>query len=234
MKGIKANSNEIRHKGKTLDKVLDKIKPDGSVIASKTQLGNVKIGDNINVDNDGTISVESLKTMVNFNTDDVPSSAASVVKIAKLTSPNFNKLYVPGVTTSNPGVVKAGKGLEVTNQGIIRIDPAHFITNIEFSVSVPSSQYDEGINTYFGNNPKEIVRCMGLNPDDFNNLDQFAEELINGEIGGAYMVTFYFYNTDDDESCKMLHGLFNYEIYRESGSIDSYDFYIGNSSIHSM
>lgn len=233
MKGIKANSNEIRHKGNTLDKVLDKIKPNGSVIASATQLGNVKIGDNISVTEDGTISVNALKT-TNRAADNVPLNAASIMRISKPSSFDYNRIYVPGATTNNPGVVKVGRGLSVNNLSELSIDPAYFVTNVQFSASVPSSQYDKSIGGYFGDNAKEIVRCMGLNPSDFDDLEQFAQELINEEIGGTYIVTFYLYNIDDGDSYQMVHGLFHYNIGVVSGSIYSYEFYIGEMQIMAM
>lgn len=64
MKHIKIKSSEVLHGGKTLDKEIKdinikigKIAPDGTKIATRESLGNVIIGDNINVNEKGTISI---------------------------------------------------------------------------------------------------------------------------------------------------------------------------------
>lgn len=56
MATIVTNTKNIRHKDKTLDKVLDSIK-DGTIIASKTQLGNIKVGDTLDIFADGKLDV---------------------------------------------------------------------------------------------------------------------------------------------------------------------------------
>ena len=64
MKHIKIKSSEVLHGGKTLDKEIKdinirigKIAPDGTKIATRESLGNVIIGDNINVNEKGVIDI---------------------------------------------------------------------------------------------------------------------------------------------------------------------------------
>jgi len=160
-----AHTSEIMGNGETLDKELkgvnnkiDNIKEDGTLIASKTKLGNVKIGDNITVSDDGTISViES-----GLNSSEI-SDGMGLVKTQRMSDINDDEwthlslgystdsqvhgkfLLERKATTEDYGVVKVGSGLSINAEtGALDCTRAvnYTLVDLRSSISASSIQSD--------------------------------------------------------------------------------------------
>ena len=103
---------------------------DGSLVASNTQLGNVKIGDNITVANDGTISVpmadQTNAGVIKTNTmHDITDSDWTHLPLGLTTDsqrlPN-GRLLVRKSSTESFGVVQIGDLLTLDENGKLTID----------------------------------------------------------------------------------------------------------------
>ena len=81
-------------------------------IASVSEAGIVKIGNNINVEQDGTISVPEASTTV-----------PGVVKIGTgINVADDGTISVPKASTTVPGVVIVGNGLKISDEGVLSSD----------------------------------------------------------------------------------------------------------------
>lgn len=126
---ILAHDSEILSKGKTLDKKLkeietkvDNIDVDGTLIATESKLGNVKIGEGVDIATDGTISSKLKPDTLNVTGAALPSGA-KVKMIDGSSSSNTaikgqtGKLFIEAATNSSQGVVYASSssGLSINN-----------------------------------------------------------------------------------------------------------------------
>lgn len=119
---------KVTEKVTEIDGKVDNIKTDGTLIATKTKLGNVKIGEKINVDNDGTIDIpyvgnSNFGGIVNVTSFGTSKENCAKVKVYKNPTNNLSsgELYVQPASTTSSGTVKVGNGLEIDSSGVLSL-----------------------------------------------------------------------------------------------------------------
>ena len=221
MKHIKIKSSEVLHGGKTLDKEIKdintrigKIAPDGTKIATRESLGNVIIGDNINVNEKGAISIP-----IAHPQDQTYGLVTSEIYLdnwedyIQVAMSDDGKLGVPKANSERFGVVMPDIEDFTTEQGTLQLSyiaatipttNGNLIINVKGKQGTIIQDWEiEDLNDVY----------WPLQQDDKDFLNQFAQLLINGYnfkyvvrlhpsngpasyINGTIDYTFNFYSDD--------------------------------------
>lgn len=199
MKHITIKSSEVLHGGKTLDKEIkdindkiENISPDGSIIATKEKLGNVIVGDNINVDQKGVISVPRATVngdigVVTANEHIPDDDWDSYIDVCM---DNYSNLGIPKASTERFGVVQPDSEDFTTEQGTLQLS--------YIAATIPTTNGNLIINT----KGKQGTIIQDWEVEDLNDvhwqmqqgfkdlLNQLAKLLING-YNFKYVVRFH-------------------------------------------
>lgn len=198
MKHIKIKSSEVLHGGKTLDKEIKdinirigKIAPDGTKIATKESLGNVIIGDNINVNEKGAISIP-----IAHPQDETYGLVTSKIYLdnwedyIQVAMSDDGKLGVPKANSERFGVVMPDSEDFITDQGTLQlsyIDATIPTTNGNLIINAKGKQ-GTIIQDWEVEDLNDVYWQMQQGFKDF--LNQLAILLING-YNFKYVVRFH-------------------------------------------
>ena len=125
-----------------LNKIVSDLETENSKIASKTQLGKVKIGNNISVTNEGVIDVPVLDSTVSLGL----AGAPQYIKQENITTAygvigrtNSGQILALPATKQTGGVIIPGTGLSV-NKGTVSIDTTWLTTFVENVINPVNSE----------------------------------------------------------------------------------------------